>query len=140
MATPSRPTFQAHARELARAFDVRLIESDQLKPEEALAIPPLRVVLVRTITEEMSYAVALHEIGHLASPTGVLTGERTARLQLTQEDAAWTWARHYALEWTPAMERLAQYAEGTYQQAKPSPEPPAPAAPIRQQIDWSDWK
>ena len=150
MALPApKPTFQAHARELARAFNARLIESDQLKPEEALALPPLRVVLCAPITERLTYAVALHELGHLAAPLGalraVVAGNRE-NLRRDEEDAAWAWARHHALEWTPEMEALAQWAEATYHQTPPAAAPadPAPAPdspkPVGQQIDWSEWK
>jgi hypothetical protein len=134
---------QAHARDLAKAFNARLIESDQLKPDEALGLGHLRVALVATIVDESTYAVALHELGHLASPTGivrhVVQGERMNILRI-EEAAAWAWARHYALIWTPLMEQVATWAEGTYQQDAPArPEPQAPAAPPKN-IDWSNWK
>jgi hypothetical protein len=132
---------QAHARELAAAFNVRLIETAQLQPDEAMAILHLRVALVSPIIDETTYAVALHELGHLIAPTGVVrhvtTGDR-GNLQRIEEDAAWKWAKHYALDWTPVMEALATWAEGTYQRAAPAA-PPVPAAPPKR-IDWSDWK
>jgi hypothetical protein len=144
-----KPTFQQHTRELARAFNVRLIESDQLRPEEAVGLSWIRVVLCAPVLERMTYAVALHEIGHLAAPCGVLRtqtpGNRT-NLTRDEEDAAWAWARHHALEWTPEMEALAQWAEGTYHQPPPAAAPadpapaPEPPKPVGQHIDWSDWK
>lgn len=83
--------------------------------------------------------MALHELGHLAAPTGALrvtVGGDAANLQRDEEDAAWTWARHYALVWTPVMDALATWAEGTYAAlpTKPTNTPPAP-----QQIDWTRW-
>jgi hypothetical protein len=133
---------QAHARELAAAFNVRLIESAQLKPEEAFGRSDLRAVFCAPITEETTYAVVLHEIGHHASPTGVVRGlvegDRGNLIRI-EEAAAWAWARHYALAWTPVMERVARWAEGTYQQAAaPAAAPQAPVAPKR--IDWKEWK
>ncbi len=135
---------QDHARDLATAFDVRLILDARLKPEEALAIPRLRVVLATTITEETTYAVVLHELGHLVAALGAVRTPRDAaslNLQRVEEDAAWAWARHYALDWTPAMEAVAVYARGTYD-APTAPAPQQPPAPpvATPSIDWSKWK
>ena len=150
---PTLTDLQRHAREIAAAFNVRLVEDARIRHEEALGIPHLRVVLMGAIVDETTYAVALHEIGHLCSPTGVvrhvISGNRADAL-LVEEDAAWTWARHYALEWTPAMEQLACWAVSTYEQARdaaretaaprrapePEPEPQAPSTPI----NWNDWR
>ena len=140
---------QVHARELAAAFDVRLIEDARIRPEEAMGIPHLRAVLTHPVIEETTYAIVLHEIGHLAAPLGIvrhLVAGDLGNLHRVEEAAAWAWARHYALDWTPTMEALAQWAEGTYanlgkgkQPAPPAAEPPAPVAPIRPSIDWSKW-
>jgi hypothetical protein len=136
---PSGAALQQHARELARAFDVRLIESDALKPEEGVGLSHLRVALVATICEETTYAVALHEIGHLAAPLGIVRGAvdgARGNLLRIEEDAAWTWARHYALIWSPVMDRVARWAENTYAADVPA----APSAPVAPKpIDWNDW-
>lgn len=133
---------QAHARSLADAFKMRLIESSQLLPEEAMSLPHIRVALCAPIIDETTYAVALHELGHLASPTGALraagvVGDR-ANLMRDEEDAAWTWARHYALIWTAPMEAVATWAERTY--AAPAAPPAPPPLPPRQRINWNHWK
>lgn len=142
---PLPASLQAHARDLAKAFGVRLIEADVLEPHEALGIARLRVALCTTIIDETTYAVALHEMGHLIAPTGVLRDARTAHsrgLMLVEEDAAWTWARHYALIWTPIMETVATWAEGTYTRpiARPTPPPAAPATPAPPSTNWKHWK
>lgn len=133
---------QAHARALAAAFDIRLIEAPALKPEEALALSRWRVALCHPVIDDTTYAVALHEMGHLASPTGVLrtvaTGDQS-RLMRDEEDAAWAWARHYALVWTPAMQAVAAWAEGTYA-APTTPTTPTTTEPRKPQINWKDWK
>jgi hypothetical protein len=126
---PTTADLRTHAAALATAFEVRLIEDPRLQPHEAVAMPHLRVALCSTITDETTYAVALHEIGHLASPTGTLrmvVSGNPGNLQRSEEDSAWTWARHYALIWTAPMEAVATYAEGTYAER---PTPMAPAAP-----------
>lgn len=139
--TRTAAELQAHAHALAKAFDVRLVEDARFKPEEAVGVGGLRVVLMTVIADETTYAIALHEIGHLASPTGIVrhvcAGDR-GNLMRVEEAAAWAWARHYALEWTPVMEAVAQWAEGTYERVGRRPAaPPAPAAP---KINWKDWK
>lgn len=134
-ATPAQ--LQAHARELAAAFQIRLIESDQLAPHEAFAVPHLRAIVAATIREETTYAVVLHEAGHLAAPSGVLPGmQRTSGVLCEEERAAWAWARHYALIWTDVMEHVATYAEGTYQPPAPAPA----AAPTPSRIDWKRYR
>jgi hypothetical protein len=59
------------------------------------------------IKSEATYAVALHEIGHLRQGFGedVLLDERRA----------WDWARDNALIWTPTMEREAERGMGSYE-------------------------
>jgi hypothetical protein len=140
---PDTPELQQHAQALATAFGLRLIETPQLRPDEAFALPHLKLALVSTIVDDTTYAVALHELGHLAAPTGAIRGAvegDRASLQRVEEDAAWAWARHYALHWTDVMDRVARWAEGTYQTPRaPQPAPTAPVAP-NQHIDWKNWK
>lgn len=130
-------TLSAHVHGLAAAFGVKLIEDPALAPETAGAIPrpwmvpvdvgPEGLVVARPVTDETSYAVVLHELGHVSAPSGQLGPElefrrvggppTTARdwaLLVTEEEAAWEWARHYALDWTPAMESVCQYSLSTY--------------------------
>jgi len=140
-ASATVPELRAHARELAKAFDVRLIECDQLKPEEAFGRSDLRAAFCVPVIDETTYLVQLHEIGHMAAPTGIVRGlveGDRGNLMRIEEAAAWAWARHYALIWSPLMERLAVWAEGTYAQAERPAEPKAPVAP--KSIDWKEWK
>lgn len=154
MTLKSPDALRAHAHDLAKAFNVRLIESDQLEPDEAVALKLWNgIVLCTPIVDETTYAVALHELGHLLSPLGLArsAGVQCERgnLQRLEEDAAWTWARHYALEWTPVMDAVASWAEGTYAEqpaaptgpAYPEPYNPAPVAPDQlKKIDWTTYK
>ena len=141
MVSPSPTDYRAHAHALAKAFGVELLEGSELQsaPEAAFAVPAYRTVVIAPITDESTYAIALHELGHLVSPWGTLHG--SANLSREAEDAAWAWAKHYALDWTPFMEKVATWARSSYD-ALPDrkPEPPAPAAPNRQVIDWESWK
>jgi len=60
------------------------------------------------ITDEITYATALHEIGHIL---GCYQGSKN---QMTRERWAWEWARRNALIWTPVMERDATRSLGWY--------------------------
>jgi len=128
---------QRHAYELAAGFDVLLIENPNLKPEEAFGVPPERAVVCAPIVDETTYAVALHEIGHVASPTGFVRDPKAPTLSALhlEEDSAWEWAQHYALDWTPAMEAVKSWARATY-----DPKPVRPLATGNKTINWSHWK
>jgi hypothetical protein len=70
-------------------------------PSKALALSgELEFILTPNIRSEISYAVAMHELGHIKSPTQ--SADQTER-----ERSAWDWARHNALIWTPHMEGYA---------------------------------
>jgi hypothetical protein len=64
-------------------------------------------ISIYPITSEVTYAVALHEIGHIRQGHNddVMICER----------AAWKWARTTALVWTPTMEREAKRLLKTYE-------------------------
>ncbi len=131
---PAPQVLRQHARDLAAAFAVRLVETPDIKPDDARALPHLRLALCAPVIDETTYAVALHEIGHLAAPSGVLraagaTGDE-GNLKRDEEAAAWAWARHYALIWTPLMDSVARWAENTYAAA------PKRIAPT-DRIDWT---
>lgn len=126
----------AHARSVARAFHVRLIEDTGLAREEAMSypidrLPPAQrgpwkdwagVVACSPIEDETGYAIALHEIGHVVSPMGCLVHERMrarsevamVSLKLMEEEAAWGWAERHALDWTTAMAQVKEFGMNTY--------------------------
>jgi hypothetical protein len=56
--------------------------------------------LLPPVRSPLSYATALHEIGHWKSRHG------RSRDEMVREQAAWRWARKNALIWTPAMSQL----------------------------------
>jgi hypothetical protein len=60
------------------------------------------------IRSAISYASALHEIGH------ALGRHRNSRRIMMREAWAWRWARAHAMVWTPAMERSRQKALAWY--------------------------
>jgi hypothetical protein len=71
--------------------------------------PERGVIIIPPIKSEITYATALHEIGHIMS--GVREGTHGT---LTSEWAAWVWAQDNALEWTPRMESTAQRSFESY--------------------------
>src|SRR5262245_51353431 len=60
------------------------------------------------IRSAISYAAALHEIGH------ILGRHQRSKSRMVRERWAWEWARRNALCWTPAMERSARLALAWY--------------------------
>lgn len=125
---------RTHVFQLAAAFDVDLILCDQLQPQEAAALTRRHDgrcgVVAREVTDETSYVVVLHEMGHHLSPLGKLRDalkvdvpgpsssvqerHRYIKLMLDEELAAWEWAKYNALFWSAAMEQVYQYALNTY--------------------------
>jgi len=61
------------------------------------------------VRSALSYATALHEIGHWKGH------HRNSRNVMVRERAAWQWARKNALIWTEAMERCAAKSLAYYE-------------------------
>jgi len=76
-----------------------LVTSQCDRPSQAWASRELEEICIPPIKSAISYAAALHEIGHIQGRY------QTSRHSLVRELAAWRWARQQALTWTPAMER-----------------------------------
>jgi hypothetical protein len=89
------PEMAHHITEIARTAGVTIVPSTRgraWRKRDRIAIPPIKSV--------KTYALALHELGHVLSPTQ--TGRR-----LDKEVDAWRWARAHAREWTPVMQAYA---------------------------------
>jgi hypothetical protein len=133
--------YAQHVTELAAAFSVKLrLLPPGVPPDAAAAgfdrrdrgLPAharRRLVVIPAVIDETTYAAALHELGHCCSPYGHLnefagsremtttnrmSTLRDVRLKLEGERAAWVWAKHYSLEWTPVMDALANDCMDTY--------------------------
>jgi hypothetical protein len=106
----SKPTIaemRAHVLELCERHEFivnwcrRSSQAQALRMADEITIAPIRSTL--------SYATALHELGHL------LGRHQDSRRVMVRERWAWRWARQNALIWTPTIERqmrddLAWYA------------------------------
>jgi hypothetical protein len=71
-----------------------------IRMAEEICTPPIKSVI--------TYATALHEIGH------VLGRHQSSRCVMVRERWAWKWARNNALLWTPAMQRSAERSLAWY--------------------------
>jgi hypothetical protein len=68
------------------------------RPTEAWGARDLWEVSIAAIKSEISYATALHEIGH------ILGKHQASQNSLVRERWAWHWAQANALAWTARME------------------------------------
>jgi mannose/cellobiose epimerase-like protein (N-acyl-D-glucosamine 2-epimerase family) len=66
-------------------------------------------VVTPAIKSAVTYAIALHEIGH------VLGRNQLSRRVIVRERWAWNWARLNALFWTAPMERVARRSMEWYE-------------------------
>lgn len=72
------------------------------RPDRAYALRECSEVTVAPIKSVISYATAMHELGH------IFGRHQGSKRVFVREDWAWRWARANALCWTERMERHAQ--------------------------------
>lgn len=122
-----------HLAGLARQHDIALNVVKGMPPERARAerfqLAPMpwavmRLVTIAPVGDETTYAVALHEMGHVVarhgmSGVGVDNPCRSiddVKKKILAEQAAWDWAQANALEWTVAMEQNKQISLHNYEE------------------------
>lgn len=79
--------------------------------------PKNRRICIRPVVDDVTYAVAMHEMGHILHPDGHLRNrglEFTYALIQREERNAWLWAANHAVAWTRDMHLLAIEALATY--------------------------
>ena len=81
----------------------------------AQAVIEFLEIFVPRIRSPITYAGALHEIGHC------LGRYPMTRSVMTSERWAWRWAKDNALVWTPGMERSMQQCLAWYEARRPWP-------------------
>jgi hypothetical protein len=86
--------YAAHIARICKIEDIKIGSSSR----RGRANHRKRLIKIRPVRTDITYAVALHEIGHILDPRG----HRGTRLD--KEVAAWEWAKANAKEWTDRME------------------------------------
>jgi hypothetical protein len=76
----------------------------------AYALHSCDEVVIKPIRSPISYAIALHEIGHIRGRF------QCSRRVLVRERFAWRWARANAIVWTPQMEQCAGKSLAGYEE------------------------
>lgn len=66
-----------------------------------------RRIAIRPVKSAITYAVAMHEIGHILGP-------RQSGCRMDKEVGAWEWAQANAVEWTAPMDATMRRALRTY--------------------------
>ncbi len=110
--TRRRPTgvsvekMRRHVTDLCEKHDItvgfarRVHAAHAIRAAEEIRIPPIKSAI--------SYATALHEVGH------IIGRHQRSNSTMVVERWAWHWARVNALIWTPAMEQSARKALDWY--------------------------
>jgi len=99
MPKPTIEEMRQHVGNLCKKHDISLQAVD--RGRKAYAIPEFEEIGIPLIRSAISYATAMHEIGH------ILGQNQGSRSVMVRERRAWQWARSNSLIWTPAMERSA---------------------------------
>ncbi len=103
--------FHRHIEGLCRKHDIRWWRDCSRQSQSRGVVNPahdIAEIHTTPIRSAISYASALHEIGH------VLGRHQNSRRIMVREVWAWRWARAHAMTWTPAMERSRQNALAWY--------------------------
>lgn len=66
-----------------------------------------RRIKIRPVKSEITYAIALHEIGHILGP-------RQSGTRLDKEVGAWEWAVEHAVRWTLPMSHKMKHCLQSY--------------------------
>ena len=102
---------RGHIAELCELNQIDCNFNAALKADEAWSTYCFREIEVPPITDEISYGVALHEIGH------ILGRYQLSEVILVRECWAWKWAMRNALEWTSAMQRHSEWCFEYYERS-----------------------
>ena len=128
--TPTKWVMQQHAQSLADRHNIELFIDPKMNPMESSvslrSSDQKMVVVIAGVWDEVTYAVALHEMGHIAAPRAAQLIEladaerrrdvhRFISIKREEEEMAWTWARVNAVQWTPMMQAVMDMGLQSYQ-------------------------
>ena len=97
---PTPAKMNEHVRSLCAQNEI--IVSECQHASQALALRECSQAIIPPVRSANSYAVALHEIGHL------LGRYQQSKSTMVREKWAWQWARENARVWTSGMEQFAK--------------------------------
>lgn len=101
--TPRAKAFAAHIEAICEANRIA-VEYADMAPQAVLQDRSIRI---RPIKGDVTYAAAMHEIGHII-------GRWKYRATLVEETGAWLWAEKNALTWSRAMKTFASQCLTNY--------------------------
>jgi len=107
--TPRAKAFAAHIEALCEVNRITI----QYDDKDECAFIDDRGVRIRPIRGDISYASALHEIGHILA-------RWKNRPILVEETGAWLWAEKNAIAWTEPMSKLAARCLASYYDTRKS--------------------
>ena len=110
LANGSREGTITYAEHIAALVDEHRIERVEMRNTTGRSWGVERRVKILPVAGPVSYALALHEIGHIVAPGGF--GRKYSRLD--KEMRAWRWAREQAIEWTDRMDGYMQKCLWSY--------------------------
>jgi hypothetical protein len=96
MATPIE-RLERHVLDIAKEHDIAVVYCS--RPDGARAMREFDEIVIPRIRSEISYATAMHELGHM------LGRFRNSASTMVRERWAWRWAERNALLWTARMGR-----------------------------------
>ena len=88
-----------HAHIMGLIEEYGLIYHWTARPTKAMASYEFEEIWIPKIKSRISYATALHELGHIRG------GHRASRWRIVRERDGWAWAKSHALVWTETMQR-----------------------------------
>jgi len=87
-----------HIRALLKQHRLRVRWLDDDAPlTDSVTCLDDRILHIRRVRSVVTYAIALHEIGHHCS-------QSKSKPRIEQEACAWAWAKQHARRWTPSMQ------------------------------------
>lgn len=124
------PQMWQHIQDLCKTFNIEIhlcekpeesrggvVHGTLMKPGARVGVQTIlsRLIQVKKVDNAFLYAIALHEVGHIEHPSGLLIEIDNG---MEQELAAWEWAEHHALDWTPEMQAAKDYGLMTHRLAE----------------------
>ena len=96
-----------HIEKICKEHDILICVWDLPSSDPGWAYRETKEIFIRPIKSTISYAIALHEIGHVL-------GKYQYRSEIYNEAYAWLWAQENALEWSELCQKTLKTCLKTY--------------------------